>query len=340
MPADRFPTPGDDGAVPPDARVAAAERRAAARLDRAIADLLPDAGPGLDERTRVAAGRLLESGVGAIERDLIAQLRDVALPNDFDAYARLRAAGVLREPALMAEVIAQARIAALDEALVAQRMPGSAPGFLVRLGEAGDRQVRAETLAYLVADNGRRVMGGELPVALHRRLVWWTVAVMREHVGAGADRALAEAAERVLAARASRDDAAAAAMRLAAAIDARADEHAHVLIDTLREGHVALFAAVLARALGIDAAEAQAIVLDPEGERLWLALRALSLPRAAMARIGWALGEADAARDVESLPDALAAIDHVGPDDAARALATLALPGEFRDAVRTLGRAA
>ncbi|KQT33703.1 hypothetical protein ASG29_06755 [Sphingomonas sp. Leaf412] len=326
--------------MPPDARVAAAERRAAARLDRDIADLLPGPGPALDERTRVTAVRLLERGIAAIERDLIAQVRDMALPNDFDAYARLKTAGVLREPALMAEVIAQARIAILDESLVAQRMPGSAPGFLVRLGEAGDRQVRAETLAYLVADNRQRVAGGELPLALHRRLSWWIVAVMRERTGAGSDRALAAAADRVLAARATRDDAATAAGRLAAAIDARPNEHVHVLIDTLLEGRIALFVAVLARALGIDAVEARAIVLDPEGDRLWLALRALSLPRAAMARIGWVLGEADAARDVEALPDTLEAIERVAPDEAAGALAMLALPAEFRDAIRTLGRAA
>lgn len=331
MSADRTSTPGHDGAVPPGARPGV------------VADLFLDDRARLDERTRIGARALLETSVAALESDLAAQLRRI-LPGaplgNAPVYPRLAEAGLLHDPHLVAEMIAQARIAAIDEALLAQRMPGSAPGLLVRLAESRDRDVRAAALAFLLADNRAKQPAGDLPLSLHRRLVWWVAAAMRERIGPDADAALAEAAERSIAARHDTPDVGAAAATLAAAIDARAEERGHLLLDTLLEGRTTLFAAALAQALGIDPVEARAAALDAAGDGLWFALRALDLPRATIARIGWIVSEADAARDVEALPGLIDRIAAVTPEEAARHFATLALPAPFRAAVRALGAAA
>ncbi len=67
----------------------------------------------------------------------------------------------------------------------------------------------------------------------------------------------------------------AVAMRLAAALDARADELAPLLVETLADRRLSLFVALIGHALGLDYADAREIVLDPSADRLWLVLRAL-----------------------------------------------------------------
>ncbi|MFM9701215.1 hypothetical protein, partial [Streptomyces europaeiscabiei] len=72
----------------------------------------------------------------------------------------------------------------------------------------------------------------------------------------------------------------AAAVRLAAAIDARASEVGPLLVDALGDRRLSLFVAVLGRAVDVDFTAARQIMLEPEGDRLWLALRAAALDRA------------------------------------------------------------
>lgn len=348
-----------DGAATLAQRAFAAERRADARLATAIADFfLPDA-ERLDERTRAAVVALFEVTVGAIEREIAAHAArlldsrgDAALAarlsgGNGGVLGRLVDSGLLRDAELMDELIAQARVELIDEALIANRAPGATPTLLARLTEVADGVIRNRAIAYLVADGRRRLPAAdrraELPAELFHRLGWWVAAALRERLGGdapAADRALAEATQRSLAAYDEGERVEAAAAHLAAAIDALPHERAPLLLDTLAEGRLALFVAILAHALGVDAAEARGLALDPEGDRLWLALRALGMEREAIARIGWALCEADRARDVEVLADAIDPVAALAPEQAALAVAPLTLNRDFRAAVRALARSA
>lgn len=340
-------------------RVLMAERRADTRLAAAIADFFLADADRLDERTRAAVASLFEATVGAVEREIAAHAaRLLESRGAADLAARLSGgnggvlgrlveSGLLRDAALMDELIAQARTALIDEALVAHRAPGEVPTLLARLAEVPDGVIRSRAVAYLVADARRRLppaqRRADLPAELFHRLCWWVAAGLRERLGEeapGADRALAEATQRSLSAHDEGERVEAAAAHLAAAIDALPHERAPLLLDTLTEGRLTLFVAILAHASGVDGAEARALALDPEGDRLWLALRALGLEHEAIAQIGWTLCEADRARDVETLADRLDPIAALQPAQAALAVAPLTLDRDFRAAVRALARSA
>lgn len=349
-------------AAPLFARAAAADRRAEARLATAIDDFFLSEEDRLDDRTRAAIGAVLSSAVRAIEREIASHAARQLAGQGLAAQAaaidavgapllgRLLDSGLLRDRELMDELLGEVRQDLLGEALVGNRPPGVQPSLLSRLGDCGDGVVAAAAAAYVLADGRRRAPGtarrGELPAMLHRRLVWWVAAAVREaRLGEPAqqpaiDRALVGAAQRSLAAHDEGDRLDAVAMRLAAAIDARADELGELLADALEEGRAALFVAVMAHALSIDFAEARALTLDPNGDRLWLALRAHGLDRATIARIGLALSDADPRRDIEAFVDALDAIAAIPIEEARAALAPLALHPDFRAALRALDRAA
>lgn len=340
-------------------RALAAERRADDRLATAIDDFfLPDR-DRLDEHTRAAIAQTVATTIGAIEREvsshaarlLVARGRgEAAFQLERDPAGvldRLLGSGLLRDPELMRELLALARLDLIDEALAANRAPGTVPTLLTRLSEGEDIVVRHRAVAFLIADNRRRHGAADavmLPSDLHQRLVWWVAAALRERfVPAGdavSDKALSEAAARSLAAH---DDGArveVAAMQLAIVVDAPADILPYVLVEALNEARLALFVAFLAHALGVEGAEARALVLEPHGDRLWLALRTLGFDREALAEIGWRLTEADRDRNVELLADTIDAAATVTPEAAAPVIAALTLNRDFRAAVRALARSA
>lgn len=349
-----------DGARTLIAQAAAADPVAHLGLAASIDDFfLADAGR-LDERTRLALARLLRALVetvasevrGHAVRLLRAQGEDVAADalDGADVFARLRGAGLLRDGALMAELIGRVR-----QELIAGFMPAQAPdepdrpSLINRLVQQPDRLLAQGAMAVLVAESRRHgvaEMGplaqSDLPAELHHRLAWWVAAALRE-AGAAAhgapvalDRALAEAAQRSLAAHDEGDRLEAAVMRLAAAVDAQADELAALMTEALGDRRVPLFAGLLAHALGVDYALARDIALEPDGARLWIALRALEFERKPIARIGVALCEADPRRDVEAFAELLDAIMAVAPGEARDALSTLRLPADFRAAILAL----
>lgn len=350
----------DPDAAPLFARAATADRRARRRLESAIDDFFLVEDDRLDDRTRAAIGMVLSNAVQGIGREIAgdavhqigAQAPEVGRLSLDGSHAtllgRLLDSGVLRDSALMAELLGQVRQDLLGETLVANRPPGAPAAVLARLTACSDHAVSAAAQDYVVADSRRRtpdhVRRGDLPVALHRRLVWWVAAALREGQRVSPahqpviDRALAEAAQRSLAAHDEADRLDAIAMRLASAIDARPEEFAALLAETLDEGRVALFTALLAHALTIDFTEARALVLDPDGDRLWLALRARGFERAAIARIGLALADADPRRDIEAFADALDTIAAIPAEAARDALAPLALHPDFRAALIALER--
>lgn len=351
-----------DAASPRPSAVARAEKarlRAEARLADTIADFFLDSDSRLDERTRLTLAHVLGGIVGAIEADVRRHAARVLDRAGETARAeamlacggvmeRLTRADLLRDDELMDELIARVRHDLIADALpVAIAGPDEA-SLLVRLAGVPDSVVASAATALLAVESRRRaanengtVAGSELPAELHHRVVWWIAAAIRagtDPMTADTDRALTEAALRSLAAHDEGDRPEATAIRLATAIDARPDELAALLVEAIGDRRLALFIAVLAQAIGLDFESARAITLEPDGDRLWLALRAADLDRPTIARIGLALSDADPRRDIEAFADSLDAIAAVGVEDARAALAPLALHRDFRAAMRALTR--
>ena len=343
-------------------RAAAADVRADHRLAVAVDDFFLPEDARLDERLRVALGGTLGALVAGVESTvrrhamrLLATREAADLSAELDAgtpvYGRLASAGLLRDTELMRELVGRARQDVLADAL-----PVDAPedpdraSLLARLIQHPDGVVSSAAMAMLAAESRRRgeVEGvptrTDLPAELHHRLVWWVAAALRERVAEPAetlpalDRALVEAALRSVAAHDEGDRLEAAAMRLAGALDAHADELAPLLVETIADRRPALFAALIAHALGIEHRDAREILLDPAADRLWLVLRALEVDRASIARIGLALSEADPRRDIDSFAEALDDIAATPAPDARAALAPLLLHPDYRSALLALAR--
>lgn len=335
------------------ARVAQARGRAARRHRAAVAELGLDEVARLTDQIRLAVATRLRGLVEAVARDLKHQATRLAADaghdradpwpaRTSDIIMRLHGVGALHDAALVEELVAQAHQRLIADALPNETMGGDAPSLLVRLTEAPDRIVATAARAVLAAESHAQAPAGRgedyaiLSAEAQERLIWMVAAAMRAGHHPASDRALAQAAERM---RDARDEAAcfgASALRLAMAIDARASELPALLLECLSDRQLGLFIALLAHALRLDDRDVREIVLEPEGDRLWLALRALDLNRATIARIGWALSEADRRRDVEGFADGLDAVMAIPASDAAEALALLKLPRAFRTAIDRL----
>ncbi|QXT36515.1 hypothetical protein KV697_04070 [Sphingomonas sanguinis] len=324
-------------------RVSAARARAAERRRGAVLDLRLDAESRLTDQVRFEVTTRLHLLVETIARDLLQQA-ERAMPQDArsirpdQVVRRLYRADALAEPELVDELVAQVRLHLIARALPIESMAGDAPSLLVRLTEAPDRIVAAAARAVLVAEGQAReaeeTVG--LPTRLYDRLTWTVAAALREGDDPAWDRALCQAVERMLAVRDDADRPGAATMRLAAAIDARPGELPDLLLESLSDRQLGLFVALLTHALGLEHDMVREIVLEPEGDRLWLALRALEQERPTIARIGLSLCEADGRRDVDDFAEALDAIMAIPATEARRAIASLTLPTPFRAAIERL----
>jgi hypothetical protein len=350
-----------------DTRINAARRlaaRADARLTGAIADFFLAEEARLDEQTRLTLGRVMSGVVQGIELEIRrhaarmlsgrgAEARAEQLLTGDDVARRLSRAGLLRDRLLIDELLAQVRCDLIAARLAPSAATPEQASLLVRLAEVDDGVVAAAARSLLSAETRRRaaaeqggVATGILPAERHHQMVWWVAAAIREaQVAAsgedgGVDRAIVEAAQRNLAAHDEGQRPEAAAVRLAAAIDARPHEVGELLIETLGDRRLLLFIAVLGRAVDLDFEGARTIVLEPEGDRLWLALRAAGLDRAAIARIALALADADPRRDIEAFADDLDAIVAVSAEAARSALAPLTLHHDLRLAIAALTREA
>ncbi len=345
----------------PVARAEAARVRAEARLTGTIADYFLDADARLDDRTRLMLAHVLGAIVGAIEWDIrrhAARLlagngatragEDILKAGAGTVVERLTRAGLLRDEELMDELIARVRHDLIAASLPVEVAEPDEASLLVRLAGVPDSVVASAASALLAAESRRRVAneqgsagGSELPAELHHRLVWWVAAAIRDglrRTTRETDRAITDAAQRSLAAHDEGERPDAVATRLAGALDARPNELAAVLVEAIGDRRLSLFVAVLAHALGIAFDQARSITLEPDGDRLWLALRAIDMDRPTIARIGLALSEADPRRNIEQFADALDAIVSVAVEDARASLAPLALNRDFRVALRALAR--
>ncbi len=340
-------------------RVAAAEARAQAELDTAIADLGVIEALRLDDRTRLdietMAGGLVAT-IGSIlrrhaacllsDRDIdgTAVLRPVA-----ELMPRLVAAGLLRDRTLMAALVRRARHDQIAAALPLLPTADGTPGLLLRLAGDTDADVAEAALALLGLDGHRREAWerGEagpvdLPMELHAWLAWRVAAVLRADDGSAAvtravDRALAEATGRLLAGHDDDKTVDVVALGLAMTLDCGANDIVALLVAAIDDRRLDLFTALIAHALDIGMPDMRAIVIDPVGDRLWLALRALSVDRASLARIALALADADQRRDIDGFAVQLDAIAAVPAAEAAAILSPLALPAAFHAAIQATG---
>ncbi|MFT3977618.1 MAG: hypothetical protein QM688_10960 [Sphingomonas bacterium] len=313
-------------AAPILARAAQADARARRRLDASIEDFFLCPRGRLDDRTRAAVHAAIVALLEDCARALVGDAADTSA-----IARRLADAGLLRDREFMDEVIGQARLALLGAALDANREPGVAATLLPRLAVERDKVIAAAARDYMLLE-GKPA----LPTVLHRRITWWVAAALRE--GHAGDGALAEAALRCMEAHDDNARIESAALRLAAAIDARAEELPELLIAALSDGCAELAVAVIAYARRIDFADARALLLDPDGDRLWLVLRAHGFAREALARVALLLADADPHRDIEAFADQLDTIAAIPVLAAREALAPLALHADFRGAIDALAR--
>ena len=255
---------------------------------------------------------------------------------------RLTSAGMLRDPALMRELIDRTRLDLLADGLTnAAPDEAGVASLLARLTASADTHVAKAARATMAAEARRRgfldtgrLNHTELPAELHHRLVWWVAAAIHEQLAGGeADRVVADAALRALGGHDESDGIEGAAARLAAAIDPHPVELPALLTHALGDRSLALFVALLAFALRLDFAVARLLVVTG-GDPLWLALRAIDLDRATIARIGLSLSG-----DVEAFADQLDTIMSVEAAEARAAMAPLALPADFRAAIAVLAAA-
>ena len=342
------------------ARIGAAEARAQAELDAAIADLAIADGLRLDDRTRLDIDTMLGTLVTTLGSTLRRHACRLLADRDIDGVAALRpvadlmpallATGLLHDRALVAALVGRARHDRIAAALPLAMAEGDAPGLLIRLAGAADGDVADAALTMLGLD-GRRREGWErgepgpadLPVPLHADLAWRIAAALRATdataaVARATDRALATATVRLLAGYGEAERADGVALALAMAITPRQDDMAPLLVAAIDDRRLDLFTALIAYRLDIAMPDMRAIVVDPVGDRLWLALRALSLERTPLARIALALADADPRRDIDAFAIQLDAIAAIPPQEAAAALAPLALPAAFHVAIRAMGQ--
>lgn len=336
-------------------RAGRADVRSDDALQVAIADfLLADMGR-LDDRTRFALRDAVHGGVAQVEQAIrrhAARLladrgasgeAETLLAARVDVVSQLTRVGLPRDEEMMSEILSRVRQDLIAAALPVAVLGPDEPSLVVRLAAAPDAVVARAAAALLIADNRRRdawesgtQAGSDLPAELHHRLTWWVAAAIRG--GGDTDRAIAEAAQRSVAGHDEGERADGVAMRLAVALDPRPAELPDLLVEAIGDRRLGLFIALVAHAAGLPHDAARAITLEPEGDRLWLALRALDLPRQAIAKIGLALSEADGARDVEAFADQLDEIMTVRPADARSALQPLTLPRDYRSAIRAIER--
>ncbi len=344
------------------ARAAQADFRTLRRREAMAADLfLPD-DARLDDRSRSAATALLAAQVACVEQGLREHAARLLATRGEPLVAerlanrptqvlpRLIESGMPRDGDFIDELFLRVRIDLLDAALPVAPIEGAErPSMLARLIHSSDPLVASAALALMAAESSRRAASDHerltvtgLPFALHRKLVWWVAAAIRdEFVGGSADhaatdQALLEAARRSIEAHDEDDRAESAALRLATAIQATPDELPFLIGEALRDRRLSVAIALVAHALDLDPRVVAHAVLDTVSDRLWLMLRAIDLPRDAMAGFGFALFEADPARDVETLPDLIEAAMAVPVDTARAAIAPLRFDPDFRSALATL----
>lgn len=331
------------------ARAAAAETHADALRDATARDFAIPEALRLDERTRSGIALRIESIITSIEAGLLHAVAPLGFPGIGPTLPLLRRAGLAADAALVGEVLAQVRLDQLAQGLPhhAPRDPAR-PSLLGRLAEHPVEALAGAARSLMVAESSARSPEAghwQLPRDLHRQLLWWVAAAMREQAGTLGGVALDEALCAAVAAEHARfeqraqDQPEAASCQLVALLAPAPRERAAMLVEALADRRLPLFLALIAQAGGIAFADARALVLDPGAERLLLVLHALAIPRDSLAQIGFLLCDADPGRDLPALVDALDALDAQDFGAGRDLLARLRLDAGYRAARSAIGGA-
>lgn len=328
------------------ARAAVADACAPRFAASIAADLATPAPWRLDDETRALILADLDRLVGAIAADLrLAGGRNAveapAMETGRPLTERLMSGGLFDNPDFAREMAARAWINVIGAHLPAGDADPDRPSLLPRLANAHDRLI-ASAASALMAAQGRRRTGGldagrdDLPAELQHYLVWWVAAALG--TARAQDAGIVEGARRALAAHDEGGRLEAVAERLVAALDPDEEALPGLIGDALDDRNLALLAALIAQGLALDVAAARTILIDPAGDRLWLVMRALDLPRDLVVRLGMALATADRRRDEHGFLDLLDPMMALAPAEAAVALAPIRLPQTYRVARAALAR--
>lgn len=344
------------------ARRAGEDARAARRFAAAQADVRADPADRVTERDLVLLRETVKKHCARIEHDLrqfaarrlvASGMPEIALPlaeGPLIAFDAISAGGCLADAAFLRAMLHRVGAVTLAHALPAiTNEADDQPSLLARLADHPDGVVADAATALLAAEARRRdattgpASRNDLAAEEQHRLVWWVAAAIRRafapaepREGEAFDRALTDAAERALAAHDESERAEACAARLVHVLAPAPSERSGLMSDALADRRVTLFIALLADALHCDYGAAAALVLDHGAARLWLALRAAGLDRAGVARIGFALAEADRPGVAEELADQIDAVMSFSEEGARAAIHGALLPPDFGTAIRAL----
>lgn len=350
-------TPGANGLL---AQIAGAEAVLRARRKAAIDDFRMPADARIDDRSRGAIETLLRTIVGTIGGDI--QRHALRVPDQDGANADAAEARQAIEAVSAVRVIEIAVPMLLDDtdvsAAVLVRVAvdwlasalspasfdlGDAPDPLRALTESGDGAITRRLTALVAAEARRHGPVDQPPYATDLeaetqvRCTWIVAAAMAASLNGGvargrAEAAIVEGAGRALAQYDEGERLEAQAVRFAATIDVRGDAMGDMVQHGWAQGRVVLGAALLAHAGRVALDDMIDMVVDPDATRLALYGRAIGLSRTTMARLGYALAEADSRRDLEVLADMIDAVSALPGDVADALLHDMRLPKGYRDA--------
>ena len=229
------------------------------------------------------------------------------LANDSIEVARpiLQKSRVLSDPELIEVIkwrgqehqIAIAMRQGLSEAVSQNLIDYGNDDVITALIENHDTQLSQTAINYLVEESRRvdqfqepLLRRPDLPARLAHRMFWWVSAALRKHILSEStvpvdvlDAHLEEATRSVIAEQAKQTRT--EAELLAARLQAQGDLTERFLVQTLRQGRVALFIACFARMIGMDLRTARYLVFEANGDGLAVACKAMQFDRTTFATL-------------------------------------------------------
>lgn len=358
-------TDGDGQITALLARAARHARDVAARLDhQSVALRLPD-DTRLSDRQRALILHILTGLIDhfevAIAHRLLtrAQLADQPASDLVDAAGRL-AGLAMADPQPSLQLLADTALLKVLKRRaeehrmtikVAERAEVVPAGDVVgRLVRSPDPDLSRMTMEMLIADSRRRdrfqeplLALSELPAGAYRRLVWWTAAMLRDHLLAEADLAAAtvdaaidEAVADVLHAPQTDPEPMAQAIRVARKLDELSALSDALLLDCLRSSRLSLLVASLSVRSRIDPALIWMILAEPGIDAMAVLLRGIAMDRRQalllLAEID-GLREGDMGQNSPHLALVAETYDRLPADRVDAQLAHWRLNPEFRDAL-------
>ena len=300
----------------------ARDKSVAAReaLTATVTDLFFVCGNALTDRERALMAEILRQLINDVESSVrralaekLAHQKDaprdliLALANDEIAVAQsiLMHSDVLRDEELIEIIhhrtlehqLAVAMRRSLSETVSTALVDSGNVDVIAALLENHGARISAETMEYLVEQSQRvdtyqnpLLRRPELDPELARRMLWWVSAALRQHI---LDKFPIKAIDVDEALEASTNDLAAApstavsrkSAQLVNSLSQAEPIDSHLLVETLRQGEIALFEAMLAKLTGINPTMIRRLLFDRGGDRLAIACRVIDIETPVFASI-------------------------------------------------------